>query len=265
MTFDERNRRELDSIRNLIMKESEAVRLTSEQTYEREAISMKETIITLQTQIKLLNEEINTLQTQNGKLNIELSSKIQNKDHELQELRTSLKMKTFELTSLGILFEERMELLRRKETENNRNVEQINILKAALGKQELESGGRWLSNALTIDEEEAEGVYLDGNNMIAENNLSLSFTPQRAMSSGSENSYVRDDIDELNVQLEKLHAARSELEELQAIIHHDQSGNNVDIRSKELKIDVGGDDTDEGNHEEPHTQVQHKDGLLMMG
>ena len=77
-------------------------------------------------------------------------------------------------------------------------------------------------------EEEMEGVCQDGNNLVAENNLSLSFTPQRGMSSGSENSYVRDDIDELNVQLEKLQAARSELEELQAIIHHDQSSSNVD-------------------------------------
>ena len=109
------------------MKESEAVRLTAEQTYERDAITMKETIITLQTEIKVLKEEITSLQNQNGKSEIEQNSKIQNKDNELHELRTSLKMKTFELTSLGIVFEERMEQLRRKESENNRNIEQISL------------------------------------------------------------------------------------------------------------------------------------------
>ena len=103
------------------MKESEASKLTAEQTYEREAISMKETIITLQTENKRYKEEITTLQAQNGKSGIEYNSAIQAKDHELNELRASLKMKTFELTSLGIVFEERMEQLRRKETENNRH------------------------------------------------------------------------------------------------------------------------------------------------
>ena len=246
------------------MKESEASKLTAEQTYEREAISMKETIITLQTENKRYKEEITTLQAQNGKSGIEYNSAIQAKDHELNELRASLKMITFELTSLGIVFEERMEQLRRKETENNRHMEQLNILKAALHKMELEGRGRDF-NALMIEDDE--------NNVIVEGgDLSLSFNPQRVMNTSSnEYSYVKDDINELNAQVEKLNAARSELEELQSIIRYDYhnntgSNNGVSSESEGMRGDTVRAGEDNGNDDKQHElQVHPENGLLVMG
>jgi hypothetical protein len=71
---------------------------------------------------------------------VEYASKIQAKDKELNELRISLKMKSFEVTSQGIIFEERMNQLRRKETENSFLTEQVAVLKAAIGKLEYEYG-----------------------------------------------------------------------------------------------------------------------------
>ena len=84
--------------------------------------------------------------------------------------------------------------------------------------------------------------------------------------------------DRNNVQLEKLNAARSELEELQAIVRHGHNDDSKDGVSNEdrstLKIDATAA-SDSGNvlaiaevddkTEYEDSQVQHKDGLLVMG
>ena len=162
-----------------------------------------------------------------------------------------------------------MEQLRRKETENNRHMEQLNILKAALHKMELEGRGRDFTDALIIDEE----VEDDENNVIVEGgNLSLSFNPQRVMNiSSNEYSYVKDDINELNAQVEKLNAARSELEELQSIVRHNYhkntgSNNRVSSESESMRGETVGAGDDSGNDDKQHElQVHPENGLLVMG
>ena len=176
-------------------------------------------------------------------------------------------MKTFELTSLGIVFEERMEQLRRKEAENNRHIEQLNILRTAISKMELESGGRVLSDVLM---DNVQGLYQDdGDNIVVgSDNFSLSFSPQRGTSTGSDHSYVKEEIDELNVHLNKLNAARSELEELQEIIrqNHNNNGGNFDVQTGGLRIDTEGSDTiSERQHEHKEFEAHPRNGLLVMG
>ena len=101
LNFDEKNRRELDSLRTLILKESEASRLSAEETYDREIRSLKENIISLHTEINFMKSEKNSIQDDHSKATIDLATKLQTTELELNELRSSLKMKTFELTSLG--------------------------------------------------------------------------------------------------------------------------------------------------------------------
>lgn len=132
------NRLELERLRELIIKETEAMRLSAEEAMSRENRTLRETIFTLQTELSVLRREHSTLVTQSDRTAIDFASKIQKKEFEINELRTSLKIKAFETTSLGILFEERAVTLRRRDTEVCRLTEEIAILRAALTKADLQ-------------------------------------------------------------------------------------------------------------------------------
>lgn len=68
---------------------------------------------------------------------IDVNAKLLNKEHELGELRSTLKMKIFELTSLGMVFEERTEQLRRKDTENGMLNDQVAVLKVSFMRRDV--------------------------------------------------------------------------------------------------------------------------------
>jgi hypothetical protein len=114
----DKNRLELDNLRDLILREADTSRLIAEQSYDREIRGLHEKIMCLQTDLSSLQKDNTSLKIENEKKEAEQSSKLQRRENEYNDLKSSLKMKVFELTSHEIIFQERMAQLRRKETEN---------------------------------------------------------------------------------------------------------------------------------------------------
>lgn len=112
-----------------------------------------------------------------------------------------------------MVFEERMDQLRRKEKENRMLNDQIAVLKLAIGKLELEGGGG-------IDDVEGMGLGVEAEMMEGDMYTSAFH--------GNQSSFVQEE-ENLTTQLERLQAARSDLKELHALVARgDESFGTVD-------------------------------------
>lgn len=151
LQFDEKTKKELESLRKTIITESEQAREVVTTKWESESMALREQILSLKSENSKLRCENISLSEEKQKLTMEHGFQMKASQHKLNDTQETLKNKSLELTSLGATFEERMKQLRRKEIENRMLYDQIDILKAAISKLEIHTGGFYLD--LNLKEE----------------------------------------------------------------------------------------------------------------
>ena len=208
------NAAELERLRELIMKETAAVRLSAEEAMLRENRTLRETILSLQTELSVLRREHAALATESDRISIDFSSRLEKKNFEINELRTNLKIKAFETTSLGVLFEERACALRSRDTEVSRLTEEVAILRAALTKADLETP----LVAFRFDDDRDFAEYEESSNRI--NNEELEIPAFQVTSLADEQmqaatAAARDSEIALHDEMERLMVLKAEVAELQ--------------------------------------------------
>ena len=141
----------MESLRKTIITESEQAREVVTTKWESESMALREQILSLKSENSKLRCENISLSEEKQKLTMEHGFQMKASQHKLNDTQETLKNKSLELTSLGATFEERMKQLRRKEIENRMLYDQIDILKAAISKLEIHTGGFYLD--LNLKEE----------------------------------------------------------------------------------------------------------------
>lgn len=115
--FDERMDREINRLREDSQREIENLKLSSKDLIDREHKILKEAKDSLESECDTLRKREDTYINENRRLIKELSQLNIDKNQEISELRAELKMKIFEVTSLGASYEEKMSRLRQVEIE----------------------------------------------------------------------------------------------------------------------------------------------------
>ena len=156
--FDEKSKKELEAFRNTIIKESEEARAVVATKWKSESIALKEQIASLKAENKQLQSENISLSEEKQNLSLEHGFEMKSIEHRMNNTNEHLKNKSLELTALRATFEERMQQLRRKEIENRMLYDQVDILKSAISKLEIHTGGFYLDEKSEKSSEMIEQV-----------------------------------------------------------------------------------------------------------
>lgn len=115
--FDERMEKEVARLREESQREVEAMKATSKDIIDRENRVLREARASMESELQQLRHRNDLLSQQLGQVQMEMSNLHHEKNSTISELRAEVKMKAFELTQLGVNFEERMAQLRQGELE----------------------------------------------------------------------------------------------------------------------------------------------------
>ncbi|KAJ1400605.1 hypothetical protein B484DRAFT_458140, partial [Ochromonadaceae sp. CCMP2298] len=137
--FDDRMDKELQRIRQESARELEGLKATSKEILDRENRVLREARTSLENECTQLRTRHDGLGRQVGALQDEKAALAHEKNSAISELRGELKIKSFELTSLGVSFEQRMGQLRQTELELEVLRQEITAHRSALLRMERDS------------------------------------------------------------------------------------------------------------------------------
>lgn len=137
--FDERMDKEVQRLREESMREMAAMKETSKDILDRENRVLREAKTSLDNECNQLRQRNDTLSQQITALQSEMSVLHHEKNSVISELRAEVKMKGFELTQLGVSFEERMGQLRQGELEIDVLRQELTAHRAAMLRLEGET------------------------------------------------------------------------------------------------------------------------------
>ena len=115
--FDERMDKEIQRLREESSREVEAMKASSKDIIDRENRVLREARTSLESECNQLRQRNDTLTQQMGHLQIAMNSMQHDKNSTIGELKAELKVKSFELTTLGVSLEEKSGMLRQAELE----------------------------------------------------------------------------------------------------------------------------------------------------
>eukprot|EP01039_Chlorochromonas_danica_P001114 gene1114-1217_t len=129
---EEKVEQELARIRSATMQEIESIKSTSKEISDREVRALLEVKISLEGEVQDLRRRYDQIYTQLQAVQGELLVTQQSRVTETTELRAELKIKNFEITTMGVTFEQRMSQFRQTELELEAAKQEINAHKSAL-------------------------------------------------------------------------------------------------------------------------------------
>eukprot|EP01032_Pedospumella_encystans_P010921 gene10921-12742_t len=150
--FDERMDKEIQRLRDDNAREMEALKLTSREILDRENRVLREAKTSTENELNQLRLRNDALTSQLSMAQQALLNTANDKNNVISELRAELKMKSFELTTLGVSFEERMGQLRASELEVDVLRQEVSAHKSALQRLEHEAGQDTRTLRLELDQ-----------------------------------------------------------------------------------------------------------------
>jgi len=140
--FDERMEREMHRLREESQREMDLLKSATKESADREIRLLRETVQTLEAANEQLRRGKEALQAELALLQREGAAGLLDRGNELSELRAELRIKSFELTALGVHFEEKSAHLRKAESELDMTRQEVAAHKVALGRMEREAEQR---------------------------------------------------------------------------------------------------------------------------
>ena len=151
--FDDRMDKEVHRLREEALREMDSLKAAARDISDRENRVLREAKTSLESENELLRRKVDHLTEEVQQVSRQMTTSLHEKGCELQDLRSDLKMKIFELGSLGATFEQRMSHLRRVELDLDLSRQEVAAHRAAVlrveseGAQQLQEVRRALEQA----------------------------------------------------------------------------------------------------------------------
>jgi hypothetical protein len=140
--IEDRIEKETARIREDSIREMAALKEANREIMEREVKVLREAKESADTEVERLKSTIVVTQTENVKLQTEIIGLGGKHANDTAELRAEIKLKSFELTTLGASFEERMKSYRQLEAEIDATKAELHVHKGAFVKLEADANIR---------------------------------------------------------------------------------------------------------------------------